>query len=96
MGVTILCILTISDMSLLLSVCVLAEMQQKQSAGGSGFSLGFGSIGRIGMRGSSSGGSKPVKANIVSSKPPVVPSSLLKAEADDDIAAFTSTALTTR
>lgn len=69
---------------------------QKQQSSGSGFSLGFGSIGRINMRGSSAGGSKPAKAAVVSSKPPVVPSSLLKADIDDDITAFTSTALSTR
>lgn len=71
---------------------------QKQQSSGGGFSLGFGSIGRIGMRGSSSGDSKPAKVTVVSgaSKAPVVPSSLLMAEADDDIPAFSSTALTTR
>jgi hypothetical protein len=71
---------------------------QKQQSSGGGFSLGFGSIGRIGMRGSSGGDSKPVKVNVVSgaSKAPVMPSSLLTAEVDDDIPAFSSTALTTR
>lgn len=71
---------------------------QKQQSSGGGFSLGFGSIGRIGMRGSSSGDSKPAKVTVVSgaSKAPVMPSNLLMAEADDDIPAFTSTALTTR
>jgi hypothetical protein len=69
---------------------------QKQQSSGSGFSLGFGSIGRINMRSSSAGGSKPAKAAVASSKPPVIPSSLLNAGIDDDIPAFTSTALSTR
>jgi hypothetical protein len=77
-------------------------LQKQQSSGSSGFSLGFGSIGRISMRGSSGGGSsagsKCVKATAAPSKPPVVPSALLgKVDAgDDDIPAFTSTALSTR
>jgi hypothetical protein len=73
---------------------------QKQQSGSTGFSLGFGSIGRISMRNSSNGGSsssKATKAAAAPSKPVVVPSSLLKAGAmDDDMPEFTSTALTTR
>lgn len=69
---------------------------QKQATG-SGFSLGFGSIGRISMRSSSDGGrNKGAKATAATNKLPVVPS-LLKAEnIDDDLPAFTSSALTTR
>lgn len=70
---------------------------QKQATG-SGFSLGFGSIGRISMRSSSDGGrNKSAKATAATNKLPVVPSSLLKAEnIDGDLPAFTSSALTTR
>lgn len=72
---------------------------QKQQSGSTGFSLGFGSIGRISMRNSSNEGSssKAAKAAATPSKPVVVSSSLLKAGAmDDDMPEFTSTALTTR
>jgi hypothetical protein len=79
--------------------CLFSVCPQKQQSGSSGFSLGFGSIGRIGMRNSSGGGSssKAAKAAAAPSKPVVVPSSLLKAGAmDDDMPEFTSTALATR
>lgn len=90
-----------SPLRLLCCHLLLGVPQKQQPQASSGFSLGFGSIGRIGMRssnGGSSSGANKAGVKAVPSKPPVVPSQLLgKMDAgDDDIPAFTSSALTTR